>query len=175
LTFYQHLQNKAVSNGATVAAGQKIAEVGNFPDSNEDHLHFEIRYPFATAATTRDTSLPIDPTMALFQWEEKSYQNDEEVRKEHIFDKVLISSIDVVRRARLLRFLLVNVDGESRDLFVPLHELSPFTSELVACLKQAFFSRYKVRIVWRDSLFFRGIQSTHPLTSIIAEVKVDKT
>jgi hypothetical protein len=172
LTFYQHLQNKAVKNGDVVTTGQKIAEVGDFGDSTEDHLHFEIRYPFGSANTTYAESLPIDPTMILFNWEEKSYQNDEEVRRGHIFDNVLITHLEVIRRGRLLRFLLVNVEGNSRDLFIPLHELSPFAQELIDCVKQAFFCKYKVRIVWRDSLFFKGIQATYPLTSIIAEVKV---
>lgn len=174
LTFYQHLRNKVVQNGDVVTAGQRIAEVGDFQNSTEDHLHFEIRYPFGSANTTYAESLPIDPTMALFNWEEKSYQNDEEVREGHIFDNVLITSLDVVRRGRLLRFLVANVEGNSRDLFVPLHELSPFYQEIVDCVKQAFFAKYKVRIVWRDSLFFKGIQSSQRLTSIIAEVKVYK-
>jgi len=174
LTFYQHLQNKAVQNGDAVAAGQKVAEVGNFPNSEEDHLHFEIRYPFSSASITYANSLPIDPTMVLFNWEEKSYQNDEEVRKGHVFDEVLITHLEVVRRSRLLRFLLVNMDGHSRDLFIPLDEPSPFTREIADCVKEAFFSKYKVRIVWRDSLFFKGIQSSHPLMSIVAEVKVYK-
>ena len=174
LTFYQHLQSKAVQNGDAVAAGQKIAEVGDFPDSREDHLHFEIRYPFASANTTYANSLPVDPTMVLFNWEEKSYQNDAEAREGHIFDDVLITNLEVVRRSRLLRFLLANVAGQSRDLFIPLHDPSPFIQDIVDCVKQAFFCRYKVRIVWRDSLFFKGIQSDQPLTSIVAEVKVYK-
>ena len=172
LTFYQHLQNKAVQNGDAVTAGQTIAQVGDFQNSREDHLHFEIRYPFGSANTTYAESLPVDPTMVLFNWEEKSYQNDDEVRRGHIVDNVLITHVEVVRRSRLLRFLLVNVEGQSRDLFIPLHEPSPFVQELIDCVKHAFLSKCKVRIVWRDSLFFKGIQSTHPLTSIIAEAKV---
>ena len=121
LTYYQHLQNKVVSTGAVVSAGQRIAEVGDF--GSEDHLHFEIRYPFDFANPTRENSLPVDPTMALFNWEEKTYPNDQTVRQGHIFDNVLISSFEEVRRARLLRFLLVNVEGDARDLFIPLHDV----------------------------------------------------
>src|SRR5687767_12991735 len=77
LTFYQHLQNKAVQNGQAVEAGMPLAQVGDFSNSQEDHLHFEIRYPFGVANPTRATSVPVDPTAVLFQWEEKSYQNDE--------------------------------------------------------------------------------------------------
>lgn len=175
LTFYSHLRAKVVTTGDPVTSGQRIAEVGDFDDSPEDHLHFEIRYPFASTNVTRAESLPVDPTMALFNWEEKSYQNDDEVREGHILDKVLIARLEVVRRSRLLRFLVVNVDANSRDLFVPLHEPSPFTQEIVDCLKRAFLARCKVRIVWRDSLFFKGIQSAHSLASIIAEVKLYAT
>ncbi len=170
LTFYQHLQKKTVAT--TVAAGQPIAEVGDFPDSAEDHLHFEIRYPFNSGSPSYENSLPVDPTMALFQWEEKNYQNDEEVRRGHIFDNVHISSIEEVRRARLLRFFLVKVEGQSRALFIPLHSLTPFSEGMIGSIKQAFFASKKVRILWRDSLFFKNIQTDEAKASIVAEVKV---
>jgi Peptidase family M23 len=174
LTFYQHLQNKTVTVGNPVVAGQRIAEVGDFPGSTEDHLHFEIRYPFDAVNTTYNESIPVDPTMVLYNWEEKNYQNDSAVRQGHIFDNVLISNIEVVRRNRLLSFLLVSVEGQARDLYVPLNDQSPLTQEIISSLKQAFFSKCKVRIVWRDSLYFRGIQSTLSSASIIAEVKIYK-
>jgi hypothetical protein len=172
LTFYTHLQNKIVAPPVPVAAGQQIAEVGDFPDSSEDHLHFEIRYPFDSSNPSYADSLPVDPTMVLFGWEEKTFQNDEEVRKGHIFDNVYISSFEEVRRARLLRFLLVNVDNSSRDLFIPLLSTTPFIEGMIVSIKQALFASKKVRIVWRESLFFRNIQTEHDRASIIAEVKV---
>lgn len=174
LTFYQHIRNKTVADGDSVTAGQHIAEVGNWSGGSEDHLHFEIRYPFDTVNPSRSTSLPVDPTMALYHWEEKSYQNDAQVRNGHIFDNVFIVSIEEVRRARLLRFLLVNIEGDSRDLFIPLHATTPFVDSMIDSIKEAFSSSKKVRLVWRDSLFFKNIQSTNPTTSIIAEVKVYK-
>lgn len=47
-TAYAHLQpaSAAVTNGATVTAGQKIASVGrsgNTPRTGDAHLHFEVR------------------------------------------------------------------------------------------------------------------------------------
>jgi len=172
LTFYQHLQNVVVAAGDPVAAGQRIAEVGDFADSREDHLHFEIRYLFDGGGNSRAQSLPIDPTMALYEWEERSYQNDDAVRRGHVLDHLPIVSIEEVRRARLLRFLVVNVQGDPRDLFVPLHEPSVYTESIVTSLKQAFVAGKDVRIVWRDSLFFKNIQATHAFASVIAEVKV---
>jgi hypothetical protein len=172
LTFYQHLQNVVVAAGDPVTAGQRIAEVGDFAGSREDHLHFEVRYLFDGGGTSRADSMPVDPTMALYEWEERSYQNDEAARRGHVIDRVPIVSLEEVRRARLLRFVLVNVQGDARDLFIPLHDPSPFTEGMIASLKQAFAAGRDVRIVWRDSLFFRNIQSTHPFASVIAEVKV---
>jgi len=169
LTFYQHLQNKLVNTGDPVTTGQQIGEVAN---SSEDHLHFEIRYPFDISSPSRDNSLPIDPTNALYQWEVKTFQNDEAVRRGHIFDNVSITNVEEVWRARLLRLLLVNISGNSRDLFLPFIDSSPANLSMVETLKLAFFHSKKVRIVWRESLFFSKIQSAHEKASIIAEVKV---
>ena len=172
LTYYQHIQKKTVQTGATVNAGQQIAEVGDFPDSTEDHLHFEIRYPFDAATPSYENSLPVDPTLSLYCWEEKTYQNDDQARLGHLLDNVTIKSIEDIWRARLLRFFLVNVDGDARDLFLPLHEMRPADVSMVETIRSAFLAGKKVRIVWRESQFFKGIQATYARASVIAEVKV---
>lgn len=174
LTFYQHMRNKLVATGDDVAAGQQLGEVADFggPSNPEDHLHFEIRYPFdSTAYPSRENSLPIDPTNALYQWEVKTFQNDDDVRRGHIFDNVSITNLEEVWRGRLLRFLLVNISGNSRDLFVPFIDTSPANLSMIETLKLAFFHSKEVRIVWRESLFFSTIQRTFDRVSIIAEVK----
>jgi len=71
-----------------------------------------------------------------------------------------------------LRFLLVNVEGDTRDLFIPLNEMTPFSQSIVDSIKRAFFASKKVRILWRESLFFKNIQAIFPRASIIAEIKV---
>ena len=173
LTFYQHMQNKKpLALNAVVSAGQQLGEVGNFQNSREDHLHFEVRYPFDSPTFSRGGSLPVDPTMALYQWEEKTFQNDAQVRQGHILDNVMIESFEEVRRSRLLRFFLVNVKGDSRDLFIPINEITPYNNGMIQSIKSAFVYSKKVRILWRDSLFFKNIQAAHPHASIIAEVKV---
>ena len=172
LTFYQHLQNKTVQAGAAVNAGQQIAEVGDFPNSTEDHLHFEIRYPFDAANPSYESSLAVDPTMVLYQWEEKTYQNDDQVRRGHLLDNLDIRSIEEVWRARLLRFFIINLDGDTRDLFVPLHGARPSDVQLVETLRSAFLGGKKVRILWRESQFFKGIQAAYTRASVIAEAKV---
>lgn len=173
LTFYQHMQKKSVKTGDQVTSGQQIAEVGDWTGGTEDHLHFEIRYLFDTVAKpTRENTLPIDPTNVLYQWESKTYQNDPAVRQGHIFDNVSITNIEEVWRDRLLRFVMINVSGSKRDLYIPLIDTSEANLSLVTTLKSAFFYSKKVRIVWRESLFFKNIQTADNRASIIAEVKV---
>lgn len=173
LTFYQHLQNKkSLPLNSSVFPGQQLGEVGDFQNSKEDHLHFEIRYPFDASTFSREHSLAVDPTMALYQWEEKTYQNDAQARQGHIFDNVAIASIEEIRRSRLLRFFLVNVKGDPRDLFIPISDNSPYNQQMIESIKSAFFHGKNVRILWRDSLFFKNIPTTYPFASIIAEVKV---
>ena len=43
---------------------------------------------------------------------------------------------------------------------------------MVETIRSAFLAGKKVRIVWRESLFFKGIQATYARASVIAEVKV---
>ena len=115
LTFYQHLQNKTVQAGAAVNAGQQIAEVGDFPNSTEDHLHFEIRYPFDAANPSYESSLAVDPTMVLYQWEEKTYQNDDQVRRGHLLDNLDIRSIEESRT--------LDCCASSSSIWMVIHEI----------------------------------------------------
>ena len=170
LTFYQHLQNKLVGTDITVGAGEQIAEVGDWSQGSDDHLHFEIRYPFDTGSPSRGNSVPVDPTNVLYQWEVKTFQNDEAVR--HVIENVSITDLEEVWRGRLLRFLLVNVSGNNRELFLPYIDSSPANQSMIETLKLALFHSKRVSIVWRESLFFSKIQTTHDKVAIIAEVKV---
>lgn len=172
LTFYQHMRNKTVNTNDIVKAGQKIGEVGDWTGGTEDHLHFEIRYPFDAAPPSYENSLPVDPTNVLYQWEVKTFQNDDAVRRGHIFENVTITGLEEVVRGRLLRFLLVNVSGSSRGLFLPFTDSSPANLSMMETLKSAFFHSKRVRIVWRESLFFSKIQTANDKAAIIAEVKV---
>jgi hypothetical protein len=172
VTFYQHMRNIVVDAADAVSAGQRIGEVDDFPNSSEDHLHFEVRALHDAGTASRGRSLPMDPTDALYQWEVRTFQNDADARRDHIFDDVLITGLEEVWRARLLRFLLVNVSGTRKDLFVPLVDPSPANRSMAETLKLAFFHARRVRIVWRESLFFSGIQSTEERVGVVAEVKV---
>ncbi len=173
LTFYNHLLNKIVANGDTVASGQEICEVNdnvNWPD--ETHLHFELRYPFDNTNPSYANSLPINSTFAMYYWETKSFKNDDTTR--NIIDRVHITSFEEIIRARHLRFIKISVENDSRDLFLPIQTGLFEDQNLAKTIREAFFNGNKVCIIWRESLFFSKIQTTHDKVSIIAEVKIYK-
>lgn len=55
VTLYGHLDGVVVSDGATVARGQIIGEVGTSGNSTGPHLHFEVRHG----------GVPVDPRPLL--------------------------------------------------------------------------------------------------------------
>jgi murein DD-endopeptidase MepM/ murein hydrolase activator NlpD len=173
LTVYNHILNKLVNGGDSVVSGQEICEVDDNPNwKNETHLHFELRYPFENANPSYANSLPIDPTFAMYQWEVKSFQNDDEVR--HEIDKVHIISFEEIIRGRQLRFIRIKVEGNNRNLYLPIQTGLQEDHSLEETLRQAFFAAKKICIVWRESLFFSKIQTTYDKVSIITEVKIYK-
>ena len=170
LTFYQHLQNKIVSNGNRVVSGQQIGEVGVW-DNKEDHLHFEVRYPFDNNSPSYDHSLPINPTFAMYYWEIKTFENLED---RNVIDNVYISGYEEIIRARHLRFIMCNVSGKKRDLFLSIQTGLKEDDSLAETIRLSFIAKKKVRITWRKSLFFSKIQKTYEHIAIIAEIKVYK-
>lgn len=178
ITVYNHVLNKLVKDGDSVDSGQEICEVdSNANWKNETHLHFELRYPFDNANPTYATSLPIDPTYAMYQWEVKSFQNDEDVR--HEIDNVRIESFEEIIRGRMLRFIRIKLERStiqsiSRNLYLPIQTGLHEDHSLAETIRQAFLAEKKVCIVWRESLFFSKIQTTYDKVSIITEVKIYK-
>lgn len=173
LTYYQHLKNKVVSYNDQIEAGEKIGEV------ELNHLHFEVRYlfsgvadPFNDSSYSRENSFPVDPTMLMFSWEERSYRNDDQARKGHVHDNVLIASIEEIRRDRMLRFFRLRMEGHETEIIYPLHGLDDYGREMIRSAKCAFFRQKKVSVLWRDSLFFRWVQAPADFAKILAEIKV---
>lgn len=167
LTVYNHLNEiePNVQVGQFVGTSNPLGKSGD-PTGSPPHLHFEIRYIFWEAKNTRATAWPVDPTQALFAWEEKSYRNRSEVDwPGHVVDNAQIASIEVIRRSRFLRFMMIRLKGVSQIVYLPLMWPSPFWDEMAAIIKESFYSGNRVRIVWRDSIFF------DPIKSIVAEVK----
>lgn len=169
LTFYQHLQNISVGL-EDVLSGQKIGVVEDRANSNEDHLHFEIRLPFENTSPTYNTSLPVDPTWAMYNWENITYQNGKDVRTD--WDGVQIENLEEIVRSRLLHFLKLYISGQSRPVYIPIQTDLPENKSLIDTLKTAFFQQSKLRITWRESLFFAGIESNFDTAAIVVETKV---
>ncbi len=172
LTFYQHLQNIAVSTNQQIMQGTRIAEVGTFTAS-DTHLHFEIRYPFARTVSDYTNSMPIDPTWALYEWEKKRYRNDDETR--HVLVAEPISELSEIVRGRLLRFLRIRVPQFTRNIYYPLGHLEDEGQSLVETIRAAFFSNRRVEIAWRESLFFNQIEylfDQNDKVPVLAEVRV---
>lgn len=169
-TNYAHLKNVVVKKDASVKSGELIGEVNsNAGWPNEPHLHFELRYPFTSTEPKFAQALPVDATFAMYYWEVKSFQNDGGSRI--TWDNVHISSMEEIVRARKLRFLMLNVDGHNRDLFLPLQTGLPEDESLANTIKECFLHNKKVRIVWRESLFFSNVEPNHDNAAIIAEIK----
>jgi hypothetical protein len=170
LTYYEHVQNILIANREIVTCGQHIAEVAESVP-NECHLHFEVRYPFDNINPSRTNSLPINPTFALYYWEIRTFQNDDP-KSRKVIDNVNIVSIEEIVIGKQLRFLMCKVEGNNRELFLPVQTGLHEDDVLAETIRMSFFSGKKNRIVWRESLFFSKIQKTYDKASIIADIKV---
>lgn len=138
-----------------VRQGERIAEVKDF-GSRDDHLHLELRYPFANSGDNRSVSMAVDPTWALYAWEKKLYRNDAGTRR--VVPATRIQELNEVVLGRLLRFLTIRVQSVNRPLYFPLGHMDDEDRSLVETLRLAFFHSRSVELVWRDSLFFNQIE-----------------
>lgn len=200
LTRYQHLKNVQVSRGDVIPSGTYLGDVHKILNNScqasamPTHLHFELRQtvdsmlideyliiyqggsgPYDLSGVSSNIgnsihSLPIDPTAALYRWEEYLYLNSNTVRSGRVLNKALISRLDHVWRDRL-RFVLVRVAGNSNDYFVPALNAQITDYAMIDTLRSAHLAGRKVRIVWRESLFFDQITSKPP-TRVIAEARL---
>lgn len=168
---YLHLKNPVVKLGATVDAGEKIAELG--PYDGPDHLHFEVRWlPDISVKHPGNSeySHPLDPTRALYNLEKNRFPNNQETRR--VGDRTQIRSISEIIRDRMLHFVRVRTEGSTEDVYLPIFQPSPDEESLLETLRMAFSNQLDVRLVWRDSLFFRDIQSTDDFANVLVEVQV---
>jgi hypothetical protein len=141
--------------GREVRQGERIAEVKDF-HTHDDHLHFELRYPFANNGNKKSETLAVDPTWALYAWEKKMYrENDAGAR--HI-GPTRISELSEIVRGRLIRFLRVRLQGIDRNVYFPLGGMEDEDRSMVETLRSAFFAGKSVELTWRESLFFNQIE-----------------
>ncbi|NPU92290.1 MAG: M23 family metallopeptidase [Gammaproteobacteria bacterium] len=173
ITNYFHLQNVVVAANESVSAGQLISEVNNHPDwPEETHLHFEVRLPFDSVENHYAHSLPVNPTFAMYHWEIKNYKNKDGVDRSVIDDTHIVSFEEIVR-SRQLRFVMIKVENnDGRPLYLPIQTGLVEDASLAETIRQAFMTNKRVRLVWRESLFFSKIQSDYEKVAIVAEVKV---
>ncbi|MBL7702569.1 MAG: M23 family metallopeptidase [Ferruginibacter sp.] len=173
MTFYNHVQNILVKVGDIVSPGHEICEVNDNPNwPTETHLHFELRYPFESSTFTRKNSLPINTTFVLYNWEVKSFENDNNNSNRNVYDNTVITSYEEVVRDRQLRFVKINVRANNRDLYLPLQTGLFEDQHLADTIRAAFMANKTVRIAWRESLYFSKIQTVHDKVGIIVEIKM---
>jgi len=178
-TYYAHLQNIKVVVGQDVKQGQEIAEVGDFKVGNssvsDNHLHFEICYPFDRNTTNNSNTLRADPTWALYEWEKKRYTNDNTSRKTKLVSANDFEEFSEIVRGRLLRFIKIRVKNVNHNIYLPFNENNDHDTFMAETLRLAFINKSKVEIAWRDSLFFNQLEHNHKKNdkvAIVVEVKL---
>lgn len=158
--------------GQSVVQGDRIAETKDF-SNDEDHLHFEIRYPFEQTGNSKSQTLAVDPTWALYAWEKKRYLNND--TRSNLTSPTLIQEFSEIVRGRLLRFLCIRVQGFDRNIYFPLGHMEDEDRSMVETLRWAFFHHQPLDLVWRDSLFFNQIEfpiDSNEKVPVLVEAKV---
>lgn len=173
-TYYSHLQNIKVIKGQTVKQGEQIAEVGDFTASDK-HLHFEICYPFDRNTTNNSSTLRVDPTWALYEWEKKRYTNDVTSRNTITVDANNFKEFSEIVRGRLLRFIKIKIQNVNHDIYLPFNENDHHDKFMAETLRTLFINKGKAEITWRESLFFNQLEHNHnknDKVAILVEVKL---
>lgn len=173
---YIHTENPLVAVNQWVESGQRIAEVARLPDL-ESHLHFELRQLMDgnTSAPT-GSSLPLDPTRVLYEWEKKRFQNDAGSRfLPPAPQERRIVRLEEIVQDRMLRFLYVRLEDLADELYLPLYKASADELRLREMIMNAFFSNRDIRVTWRKSLFWGEVidnRSDTSLMNVITEVRL---
>jgi transposase-like protein len=171
VAIYIHTENPLVAVNESVRSGQRISEVARLVDL-EPHLHFELRQLMNGTGST----LPLDPTRVLYEWEKKRFQNDAESRfaPDNPPQRRIVRLEEIVRD-RMLRFLYVRLENVSDELYLPLYQASADELRLREMLMSAFFNNRNVRVVWRKSFFWGEVidnRSDTSLMNVITEVRL---
>jgi len=176
VAIYIHTENPLVAVNESVRSGQRIAEVARLVDL-EPHLHFELRQLMdGTTSSPTGSTLPLDPTRVLYEWEKKRFQNDAGSR--HVPDNPQqrrIIRLEEIVRDRMLRFLYLRLEDVADELYLPLYQASADELRLREMLMTAFFNNRNVRVAWRKSLFWGEViddRSDTSLMNVITEVRL---
>jgi murein DD-endopeptidase MepM/ murein hydrolase activator NlpD len=154
VTKYNHVTDVTVAVGDFIQKGMPFAAVS--ADPTEPHLHFELWAVVDTSDVTApdwpgDTDLmPIDPTRALYAWEQRTAADREFNGGPLAPQRVGLAVINTVP------FFTATFDtGRSAVLHVPMYP--PMTSDerlAMDLLREAYTRNIDVRLHWRASTFW---------------------
>ncbi len=154
VTKYNHVTDVSVAVGDFVQKGVPFAAVSAEPA--ESHLHFELwavvdRAEASSPSWPGDTDLvPIDPTRALYAWEQQTAVDLEFAAGPRAPQQVGLTRINTVP------FFTATFDtGRSTVLHVPMY--SPMTLDeqlIVDLLRDAYARNIDVTLRWRASTFW---------------------
>lgn len=145
---YLHLRTTFVSVGDRVNRGQKVGTIANYTaTSTGPHLHFELRKVINSGGALNNdrNSMPVDPTKALFLWDEH-YHGDEDT-----VDEVNLDEVGVVRRNGIDYF---QIRHSGNSYIIPLYEPSEGELALMNVIQNAFFNNKKMRLALRNTHYF---------------------
>lgn len=154
VTKYNHVTDITVAVGDFIQKGMPFAAVS--ADPTEPHLHFELwavvdRSDATAPGWPGDTDLvPIDPTRALYAWEQQTAGDLELAGSPLAPQRVGVARIDTVP------FFTATFDtGSPTVLHVPMY--SPMTPDerlAIDLLRQAYTRTIDVTLRWRASTFW---------------------
>lgn len=169
LTWYTHLKKPEpdIVEGKTVTAGQLIGYVSPDPYPDDPHLHFE--WHRLADPSLNEYVFWLDPTPLLYRFEAEGWPSDPQGSLEPIA-RHRHNDYKQIGRIRVLpwrfkhegsNFLhhstwLFEVirEGEEECFYLPLYGARPHEELMIGILRDAFKSRAKVKLRWRDSFFF---------------------
>jgi murein DD-endopeptidase MepM/ murein hydrolase activator NlpD len=154
VTKYIHITDIRVAVGDFVEKGMSFAAVSAEP--TEPHLHFELWAVVDNADVAEpnwpgDTDLvPIDPTRALYAWEQQTAADLE------LTDSALAPQAVGLVHIDTMPFFTATFDtGRSTDLHVPMYPpMTPGERLTVDLLRDAYTRNVDVMLRWRASTFW---------------------
>jgi len=154
VTKYNHVTDIAVGQGDFVQKGTPFAAVSAEPA--EPHLHFELwavvdRAAVAAPGWPGDSDLvPLDPTRALYAWEQRTAADEE------LADRPLAPQSVGLLQLHTVPFFTATFEADTTTvLHVPLYQPMTADERLAAdLLRDAYASNVDCTVRWRTSAFW---------------------
>jgi hypothetical protein len=148
VTKYNHITDIAVAEGEFVQKGTPFAAVSAEP--TEPHLHFELWAVVNRAAAGDSDLVPLDPTRALYAWEQRTLADDEFAGR-----ALAPQSIGLVSLHTVAFFTATFESDATTVLHVPMYE--PMTADerlVIDLLRDAYGANVDVTLRSRTSPFW---------------------